>query len=282
MQINSHFSANPLPPLQEAQSSRSVPGRDREEELANNTRFQALDEAEKNTHSQGDKRSSEQTTEKKEGAASKEENPVEQRKEQELQEKLDEEREQVTDLAARDREVRAHEQAHMAVGGQYAGAASYQYTRGPDGVNYAVSGEVPISTSKESTPEATIQKAQVVRRAALAPAEPSPQDRQVAAQATALEAEARKELGELAREESVQAEESKKTERAEQEALSERSGENASRTLDQVRNVQQDSNNTITSLPTFAPGSTGGKLIQSVANASLSSNDPGAILDQLA
>lgn len=108
------------------------------------------------------------------------------------QERLD--REQIQALSARDREVRAHEQAHVAVGGRYAGAPKYQYERGPDGVHYAVGGEVPISTSKEATPEETLRKAQVVRRAALAPAEPSPQDRKVAAQATRMEAEARREI----------------------------------------------------------------------------------------
>ena len=45
-------------------------------------------------------------------------------------------------------------------------------------------------------PQATIAKMQQVRRAALAPGEPSGQDRQVAAQAAALEREARKELAE--------------------------------------------------------------------------------------
>jgi hypothetical protein len=43
-------------------------------------------------------------------------------------------------------------------------------------------------------PEATIAKARIVRRAALAPAEPSAQDRSVAAEATALEHQARAEL----------------------------------------------------------------------------------------
>jgi hypothetical protein len=58
-----------------------------------------------------------------------------------------------------------------------------------------VSGEVAISTSKiANNPEATITKAQIVRRAALAPAEPSPQDRRVAAQATQMEFNARKDL----------------------------------------------------------------------------------------
>ncbi|MEM6544436.1 MAG: putative metalloprotease CJM1_0395 family protein, partial [Pseudomonadota bacterium] len=43
-------------------------------------------------------------------------------------------------------------------------------------------------------PQATIEKARIVRRAALAPAEPSAQDRRVAAEATALEQQARAEL----------------------------------------------------------------------------------------
>lgn len=93
----------------------------------------------------------------------------------------DAEQVQVRELAARDREVRAHEQAHAAVGGQYAGAPSYEYQQGPDGKRYAVGGEVSIDTSPVSgDPEATIEKMEVVKRAALAPAEPSSQDRKVA------------------------------------------------------------------------------------------------------
>jgi hypothetical protein len=110
---------------------------------------------------------------------------------------------EIKTLAARDREVRTHEQAHMAAGGQYAGAATYEYQRGPNGVNYAVGGEVPISTSEEATPQATLRKAQIIRRAALAPAEPSPQDRRVAAMATQMESAAR---AEIARESKAQLE----------------------------------------------------------------------------
>ena len=103
--------------------------------------------------------------------------------------------EQVRDLAARDREVRAHEQAHASVGGRYASAPSYTFQRGPDGRQYAVGGEVSIDISPVAgDPEATIAKAQIVRRAALAPAEPSAQDRSVAAEATAIEQQARVEL----------------------------------------------------------------------------------------
>lgn len=95
----------------------------------------------------------------------------------------EEEKRQVEKLKARDREVRAHEQAHARVGGPYAGAPSYTFQQGPDGKWYAVGGEVSIDTSSESTPEETARKMEVVIRAALAPAEPSSQDRRVAAEA---------------------------------------------------------------------------------------------------
>lgn len=99
------------------------------------------------------------------------------------------------ELKARDAEVKNHEAAHMAAAGNLAqGGPSYDYKRGPDGHTYAVGGEVQIDTSKGSTPEETIQKAQRVRAAALAPANPSSQDRAVASRASSQEAEARKEL----------------------------------------------------------------------------------------
>lgn len=102
---------------------------------------------------------------------------------------------ELADLKARDREVRSHEAAHQAVGGQYAGSISYVYERGPDGAQYAVGGEVSIDTSPvQGDPQATIEKMRVVRAAALAPAEPSPQDRAVAAEAMQLMLQARSEL----------------------------------------------------------------------------------------
>lgn len=97
----------------------------------------------------------------------------------------------VEELEVRDREVRQHEQAHANVGGQYTGAPELEYTRGPDGRMYATSGEVSVDTSAiPNDPEATIEKMRTVIAAALAPAEPSSQDRQVAAKAQALMAEA--------------------------------------------------------------------------------------------
>ena len=121
------------------------------------------------------------------------------------QELTDEERGEVDELKARDREVRQHEQAHMAAAGPHAsGGPSFEYTRGPDGKRYAVGGEVQIDTSRESEPEATIRKAQQIYRAALAPADPSAQDRHVASSAKKMEMAARQEL---AKENSEQPEE---------------------------------------------------------------------------
>jgi len=101
-------------------------------------------------------------------------------------------------LKQRDMEVRNHEAAHLAAAGQYAtGGAKFQYQRGPDGKNYAVGGEVSIDTSAiPNDPEATIKKAQQIQAAAHAPATPSNQDRQVAAQARKMESEARMALAE--------------------------------------------------------------------------------------
>ena len=102
-------------------------------------------------------------------------------------------------LKARDREVRAHEQAHASVGGQYAGAATFTYQRGPDGVLYAVGGEVSIDISAvPGAPQATLDKALQVQRAALAPRDPSSTDRRVAMRAQALARDARAQLAELA------------------------------------------------------------------------------------
>jgi len=103
---------------------------------------------------------------------------------------------EVAELKAVDQRVRAHEAAHLAAGGGVVtGGATYSFKQGPDGKRYAVGGEVPIDASAVSNnPRATMQKAQQIRSAALAPADPSPQDRKVAAQASVMEAKAAAEL----------------------------------------------------------------------------------------
>jgi hypothetical protein len=99
-------------------------------------------------------------------------------------------------LRQRDQEVRQHEQAHLLVAGPYAkGGPSYTYATGPDGQRYAIGGEVPIDLSPvPGNPQATLQKALTIRRAALAPMDPSATDQAVAAKATTLAAQAQQEL----------------------------------------------------------------------------------------
>ena len=103
---------------------------------------------------------------------------------------------EIAKLKTTDREVRAHEMAHVMAGGSLVRrGASFSYQQGPDGIRYAVAGEVSIDSSPvEGDPAATIRKMQQVRRAAEAPAEPSSQDRSVAAAAAQTEATARQEL----------------------------------------------------------------------------------------
>ncbi len=101
----------------------------------------------------------------------------------------------IKDLEARDQEVRTHEQAHKAAGGQYAGSPAFDMSLGPDGKSYATGGHVDIDVSTvPNDPQATIIKMQQIKKAALAPAEPSSQDVKVAARASMIEAAARSDL----------------------------------------------------------------------------------------
>ncbi len=102
----------------------------------------------------------------------------------------------VRELEQRDRDVRAHEAAHQAAGGDMAGPASFTTETGPDGKEYAIGGEVPIQVSGGRTPEETLQRAERIRAAALAPADPSAQDLAVAAQAQQMEAQAQSQIAE--------------------------------------------------------------------------------------
>ena len=112
---------------------------------------------------------------------------------------------QLRRLKQRDAEVRAHERAHMAAGGQYvSGGPSYTYQQGPDGRQYAIGGHVSIDVSSvPDDPEAGAANARQVRRAALAPGDPSAQDRAVAAKAAAQEARATREKREDAEEDAT-------------------------------------------------------------------------------
>ncbi len=126
-----------------------------------------------------------------------------------------EEQRQLRELRQRDREVKAHELAHKAAGGRYVTGGSFSYQTGPDGQRYAIGGEVTIDNSQGSTPQETLRKAEMIRRAALAPANPSPQDYRVASQASLLAAQARSEI----------AAEQREAVEARREALRERNAE---------------------------------------------------------
>lgn len=118
----------------------------------------------------GDKKKDE---EKEEGAASGGQNLNE------------EEKQQVEELKRRDREVKAHEQAHIAAAAGLAGAPSYDYQAGPDGKRYAIGGSVNLRSGGSSEPEQALRDAETIKRAATAPADPSSTDRAVAAKASA-------------------------------------------------------------------------------------------------
>lgn len=115
-----------------------------------------------------------------------------------LKDKYQEEQDRlkIEELKKRDREVREHEQAHINAGGNFIkGGASFSYRVGPDSKRYAVSGSVNIDTAAvPNNPEATIRKADVIRQAALAPANPSAQDIRVAAEASEMARQAQAEL----------------------------------------------------------------------------------------
>jgi DNA repair exonuclease SbcCD ATPase subunit len=163
------------------------------------------------------------------------------------QRQLEVEQRQIQQLAERDREVKAHEQAHQAVGGQYAGAMSFTYERGPDGKNYAIGGEVPIDTGKiANDPQATLDKAETIRRAALAPAEPSSQDRRVAAQAVQMSLEARAEI-QLQQQEALTSEDVNE-EQTETDALREEERLEAEQKAQKEQQEQESTNSVIADL----------------------------------
>jgi len=122
----------------------------------------------------------------------------------------DEDKRKVDELKKIDRHVHVHEEAHLNAAGGYArGGANYDYVTGPDGKRYANAGHVNLDTSPEREPEATIRKADIIRRAALAPSDPSPSDRQIAADAVKMGQKAQTELARQRQEQSEKPEQAK-------------------------------------------------------------------------
>lgn len=106
-----------------------------------------------------------------------------------------EQQKQLDALRSRDADVRQHEQAHMAAGGALvSGGANYSYQEGPDGKQYAIGGEVSIRLASGQSPQETLANARQVAAAALAPVDPSGQDRAVAAEAEQMAREAQSQI----------------------------------------------------------------------------------------
>ncbi|MBX3682038.1 MAG: hypothetical protein KF731_05110 [Thauera sp.] len=104
------------------------------------------------------------------------------------------EQRQVAELAERDREVRAHEMCMSPRRRRPGDPGRQLHLSARTAQRYAIGGEVGIDTSPGRSPEESLSKAERIRAAALAPAEPSGQDRQVAAQASRMASDARMEI----------------------------------------------------------------------------------------
>lgn len=104
----------------------------------------------------------------------------------------EEDKDPVRRLQARDREVRQHEQAHVAALGRYAGAISYTFQVGPDGRSYAICGSTEVLSGSSSSPEATQAKARAIQTAAMSASEPSVADKSAATDAIRIERDAQR------------------------------------------------------------------------------------------
>ena len=101
----------------------------------------------------------------------------------------------IDELKSRDKEVRTHEAAHTANPELIKiGSAQFDYTIGPDGKAYATGGKVTLSTGNSRTPEEALSKAEALKKASMAPGDPSPQDLQALNSAVAMEFEARNQI----------------------------------------------------------------------------------------
>jgi hypothetical protein len=100
------------------------------------------------------------------------------------------------EAVARDREVRAHERAHLAaLGGAAASGILYDTAAGPGGESVAVGGRIAVDLAEvPGDPQATLRKARSVIAAAFAPGDPSAADLRTAARAYDLQRQARRDL----------------------------------------------------------------------------------------
>ncbi len=91
-------------------------------------------------------------------------------------------------------QIQRHVESHLAVSTQHSSPPNYRY-RPFDGDLYVVSGDVQFDTSSEpNDPQATLEKAQLIRMASMAPTDPTLQDRNASQQAIMMAAQAKGEI----------------------------------------------------------------------------------------
>ena len=123
--------------------------------------------------------------------------------------------------------------AHKAAAGSLAaGGPYYDLQRGPDGQNYAVGGEVPIRLPETTDYKQAIKDAQQAERAALAPADPSPDDYAAAAAFRQRALEARAKLSNEERQPASESEEKADAATNEQKSETQSDAENAQSSQD--------------------------------------------------
>lgn len=99
------------------------------------------------------------------------------------------------EMQKQDRQIRQHEQAHLAASGRIPiFGPIYQMEKGPDGRMYVTGGKVNFRMPPAQSAQGKLELAQQLRTMALAPASPSAKDRSIAARAAQQINQARLEL----------------------------------------------------------------------------------------
>ena len=157
------------------------------------------------------------------------------------------------------------------------------YQRGPDGRAYAIGGKVQLDVSEVANdPEASLQKSEQIRRAALAPMDPSPQDMKVAASAGQMAARARLDIAVHRREEAQLEAEQRKLEAEQQRSEQidrEQQGDSALSGVPSIENPA-DAGDPLSSAPSSTPVqpvSDAPAAFNSVVTSSQSSTDTGRL-----
>ncbi len=98
-------------------------------------------------------------------------------------------------LEERDQEVRAHEQEHLNEAGEHArGGPVFETYTASNGKTFVTGGKVEVDMGETGDAKKTADKMAKIRKAALAPATPSQQDRAVEAEAAGKESTARAQM----------------------------------------------------------------------------------------